>query len=255
MSRIFKSDYVQIGAPKPIKNSFAHIIKRAEPEHKDTPVEKSAEDIRAEKEHEANQIIDDAKEMYLRIIEEANYEARSITEKAQQEAQTVLAAAREEGFNEGYQSGFRKGLDDSQDIIEAAMEAKEYIEQRKSEIYEEAEEKIIELVLGISRKVIGDELKQNREAIFSVIKLALDKCAYKSRLILRVSEEDYDFVSENKDILIRLTEGLSELDIIKDISMQKGGCIVETTSGEINSSVDIQIKELEKAFNYVLRNE
>ncbi len=252
MSRIFKSDYVQMGAPKPIKNTYTQIIKKQEPEKN---LELTAEEIAITIEKQSGSIIDDAKEMYLRIIEEANFEARNIVDKAHQEAEIFVNTTREEGFNEGFQAGFQEGLNNASSIIEAAIEARAYLEYRKNEIYSEAEEQILRLVLDISKKVIGQELTQNNEVIISIIRLALEKCAYKSKLMLRVSAEDFEFVESNKEVIIRLTEGLNDLEVIKDISLSKGGCIIETQAGEINSSAEVQFRELEKAFYYVLRNE
>jgi flagellar biosynthesis/type III secretory pathway protein FliH len=41
---------------------------------------------------------------------------------------------------------------------------------------------------------------------------------------------------------------------VSDLSLPNGSCIIETPSGEVNSSVDVQIEEVEKIFNYLLRN-
>ncbi len=251
MSRVFKSDYIQIGTPKPIKNNITTIIKREPVEKR----EKTQEEVIKEAERDSAKIIKDAKEMYLKIIEEANHEAKNIKEKILIEAEAQSEVLRQEGYNEGYQAGFNQGLQDAQHIIEAALDIKDTLDSRLKEIYSEAEEQIMFIMLQVSRKIIGEELKQNKDAILSIIKQAIDKCAFKSKLILRVSLEDYDYVVENKNLIIKLTEGLSDLDILKDVSLQKGSCVVETPSGEINSSIEVQLRELEKAFIYALRNE
>jgi flagellar biosynthesis/type III secretory pathway protein FliH len=52
-----------------------------------------------------------------------------------------------------------------------------------------------------------------------------------------------------------LTQGINELEIICDKALQKGSCIVETPAGEVNSGLSVQMNEIERAFEYLLRNE
>jgi len=114
---------------------------------------------------------------------------------------------------------------------------------------------MVQLVLDIAKKVISDELTQNKEAILSLVKKALQKCAFKKMLVLKVSPLDFDFILENKGRICMMVEGISDIEIVSELSLDQGSCIIETPSGEINSSMDIQIKEIEKIFTYILRNE
>jgi flagellar assembly protein FliH len=240
-----------MGTPKPIKNTLTTIIKK-EPVIKTV---KSQEEIMQESEKQSSKIIEEAKEMYLKIIDEANCEAKNIKEKTQLEAENQAQLTRQSGYNEGYEAGFEKGLSEAGSIIEASSDIRDFLESRINLINSQAEEEIVAMILEIAKKVIGDELKQNKDAIFSVVKQAIEKSTFKSTLVLRVSEEDFENVTRNRDLILKLTEGLKELDIQKDLSLQSGSCIVETPSGDINSSVEVQLQEIKKAFIYVLRNE
>jgi flagellar assembly protein FliH len=248
LSRIFKSNYVKIGTPKHIKSStpVAKIIE--EPKPIDIP---QTEDL----EEEAANIVDDAKEMYLKIIEEANLEAQQIVDIANQERQKIHLNAAEQGSAEGYAAGFEQGLSQAESIIQQAAELKLQLDERNKRIYKEAENEIMELVLDISRKVLGEELTQNPDILISLINKALDKCTFKEKLSIRVSEQDYDYVNDNKDRIVMLTEGINDLEILCDRALKAGSCIVETQAGEIDSGITVQINEIEKAFEYLMRNE
>lgn len=249
MSRIFKSNYVKIGTPKPIKANMPPIVK---PEIHKAEDEASK---KAKEEEKANSIIEDAKELYLKIIEEANFEAKRIMEQAASEKEEKEAAAAEDGYREGYNSGYSEGINQAQTMINQAMEIKTQLDKRYGEILREAEGQIIELVLEIANKVIGQELTQNSEVVMSLIKQSIVKCTFKDKLTVRVSEEDYDYVNSNKEKIVMLTEGINDLEIYCDKALPKGGCIVETPSGEINAGINVQMKEIEKAFEYLIRNE
>jgi flagellar assembly protein FliH len=240
-----------MGTPKSIINIFKSDVKP------NAEAEEIIEEIGSEDDliEDANSIIKDAKQMYLKLIEEANSEAQSILETADAEAQNLKSAASEDGYKEGYDSGYVEGRNEAQTVIDEAVELREFLDIRKEEFYKEAEEQVVKLVLELARKVIGDELKQNNEAILSLVNQGLQKCAFKKKLILKISPQDSDFVLKNKDRICMMVEGISDIDIVTDLSLSQGSCIIETPSGEINSGIDVQIAEIEKIFYYLLRNE
>jgi flagellar assembly protein FliH len=251
LSKIYKSSCVSIGTPKPLVNVFKNQAKPVT--EAETVIEDQA--IRSDEGEDSNSIIEDAKQMYLKIIEEANSEAQAISSTAELESQKLMAAAREDGYREGHDSGYFEGSREAQSIIDEVSEIKKLLDERRESLYKEAEEQILQLILAISKKVIGDELKQNKESILSVVNQALQKCAFKKKLVLKISPHDSDLIKENKDKICMMVEGISDIDIVSDLSLSQGSCIVETPSGEINSSVDVQIKEIERIFTYLLRNE
>lgn len=239
---------MKIGIPKHIKSNTPVIRKIEEPKHIDVSQIKDLEE-------ESANIIEDAKKMYLRIIEEANLEAQKILETANREREEIHLNSAKKGNAEGYASGQAKGLNQAEAIIQQAAELKLKLDERSKSIYKEAEIEIMEMVLDIARKVIGEELTQNPDILVSLIKKALDKCAFKEKLSIRVSEHDYDYVNENKDRIVILTEGINDLEILCDKALKMGSCIVETQAGEINSGITVQLNEIEKAFEYLMRNE
>lgn len=248
MSRIFKSNYVKVGTPKHLKSNAPEIKKEETPKAFEVHQAQSLEE-------RANGIIEDAKQMYLRIIEEANQEAQKIKDTANQEKEAILEEAKEKGYNEGYIAGHDEGLNDAEAIIQQAGELKLMLGARTEQIYTEAETEIMEMVLDISKKVLGQNIAENPDFIISLIKKAFEKCAFKDKLTIRVSELDYKYVNDSKEKIIMLTEGINDLEIYCDKALQKGSCIVETPSGEINAGIEVQMNEIQKAFEYLMRNE
>ena len=254
MSKVYKSRNISIGIPKHLVHVFMN-------ESNEPNAEEECETIinddnnPVDEEEYANSIVEDAKQMYLKIIEEANSEARRILEAAEEEARSLLSSSREEGYKEGYESGYLEGKNEAQSIIDEASEIKAFIDKRRESLYKEAEEQIVNLVLSISKKVLGQELSQNRETLLSLVNQALQKCTFKNKLVLKISPFDFDFIKENKYRICKMVEGISDIDIVSDLSLPKGSCIVETPSGEVNSSIEVQFNEIKKVFTYLLRNE
>ena len=248
MSKIYKSSNIHIGAPKPIKNIF---LIETKPKPKDDESENAVSSPEDEAKAMAESIIEEAKQMYLQIIDEANNEAKKTIDDAFSDADNI----RTEAYESGFKSGHQDANENMQGIIEQASDLRDFLDRRKEELLKELEVQIIDLIVDSTKKIIGNELLQNQNAIFSLIKQALSKCAIKNKMTIRVSENDFEKTVAGKESIMRVIEGLSDLEIVKDLSLNTGGCIIETASGEINASTDVQIKELEKAFLFTLRNE
>lgn len=249
MSRIFKSNYVKIGTPKHIKSNTPPVVAKKE----EKPVIEETPGLSAEE--QADNIIEDAKEMYLKIVEEANAEAQRILDYAQNEKEAIHANAYEEGYREGLNNGYSDGMSQAENMIQEAADIKNSLDERSNQMYRAAELELMTMVLDIAQKVIGEELKLNPEVVISLIKQALAKTAFKSKLAIRVAEQDYEYVNNNKDRIVMLTEGINDLEICCDKALPKGSCIVETESGEINAGVSVQMNELQRAFENLMRNE
>lgn len=204
---------------------------------------------------EYDRIIKEAREMYASIIEEANEEAKRIIEEKYDEIEKLKKIELEEAYKAGFNKGYEEAKEITSDIIKEAQSIKKALEDRQDSIYREAEEEIIELILDSVKKIIGDEIQQNKDIIISQIKIALEKCTYRDKVAIKVSSEDYPNVLVKKHIIESLVEGISELEIIEDKFLKKGDCIVDTPSGEVNSSIELQLEQLQKAFYFALRNE
>jgi len=245
--KVYKAEKVNLGKPKPIK----HIeIKQVETSVHNNDIllnEKNKDEI-------AKDIIEQAKILYADIIDEANAEAIKIIQNANTDIEKSKNKELQRAYQEGLEKGYKEGRFEAESIINQAKAIKTFLEQRKNEILKEAEEEVIKLVLEITRKLIGQELKQNNEVIINLIKQALAKSAYKEKLTIKVSTEDYINVLENKEIIESLVEGISGIEIIEDKFLEKGDCIVDTPGGQINTGMQLQIKELEEAFLYVLKD-
>jgi flagellar assembly protein FliH len=98
------------------------------------------------------------------------------------------------------------------------------------------------------------ELSNNRDTIVSLIRNSLLGSMLSGEITVRVSPDDYEYVQKNRE---RLLDGIgnAELTIKKDSTLNKGGCIVETEYGTVDSSVETQLKAVEDIFKELLGKE
>lgn len=247
-NKVFKNYQVSIGNPFRISTPFHfNTVKTAEiiDSNEDEKVCRlSAAD--------AEDIIEQARKEAELIIKEAQYEASRILENAQSELEQIRRAAEDEARRRGYEDGLRESKKQYEDLLREAQLIKESARVEYGKVISGIESDAVELVLDIARRVIGMELSSNRENVLHLVRQALDKCTNREKIILKVSSGDYEYVLENKERLLSMVEGISELEIKRDCSLKTGSCLVETQYGSIDAGAETKLKKIEEAFRQAL---
>jgi len=196
-------------------------------------------------------IIARAREEAELIIKEAELEAERIIKNAIKKAEQERAAIEERASQKGYEDGIAKAEKMYKDLLQEAEFIREHAKTEYNEILRGMEADIIDMILDISVKVVGAEIRQNRDSIVYLVKQAFEKCANKDNVVLKVSPEDYGFLAENKELLLSEVEGLEEYEIKKDFSLKQGSCIIETSFGAIDGSAHTKLGKIEEAFRQI----
>ena len=208
------------------------------------------------------------------IIRSARAEGAEIISNAEAEADRIIDASRREtdmyfkGLNEknlaeaeelrgqAYLEGRREGMDEGkaeyESLIEEAARIRDEAEKEYSRLLEGAEGDALELVLSIAKKVIGGEITANRENLIFLIKDAFSHCTNKESVVLKVSSEDFEYISGRRDDLLSMSDGVDALEIKRDLSLAPGSCFIETPFGSLDAGVSTRLSRIEDAFYRVL---
>ncbi|TYQ13158.1 UNVERIFIED_CONTAM: flagellar assembly protein FliH [Acetivibrio alkalicellulosi] len=242
-NKVFKSNQINVGIPVQIRTPINfHTIKKIEQPQMDN------EDLINEQKERADRIIDDAKELAEDIIKEAELEAVKLIEAAQREGDKLMASIEEEARSKGFEKGYNEAKKQYEDLLQEAESTKEHASLEYREIIEGIERDIVDIILDVAKKVIGEEITLNKENILELIRQGVEKCSNKEHITIKVSPQDYDFVIENRDKIYTLAEGIGKLDIKKDLSLKTGACIIETPYGIVDSGVGTKLDKIEEAF-------
>jgi len=238
-SNVYKKYQVNMGNPYPVKP------KKTAPAMVNREVEVTAAEPQED-------LLESTRQQAEQILQKAMREADALLNEAQDKIALHMQEVEQKAKEEGYRNGERLAQKHYQNLIQEA----EAIRKQSEEIYQNTvyslEGQMVDTILEIGRKVIGIEITQNREVILSLIRKTLLATSPSGEIIITVSPEDYDTVMENKE---RLTEGVKnirDLVVKKDKSLQRGGCIVETGFGSVDSSVETQLKAIEDTFRDIL---
>ncbi|MDX9858159.1 MAG: FliH/SctL family protein [candidate division Zixibacteria bacterium] len=160
--------------------------------------------------------------------------------------QRELQRARKEGFAEGHKRGYREGLELGRDearkvlaTFDAAI--KDTVSQRES-ILQEAKQKILELVVQISRKVTFEAIDIDRESTAQLIAGVIDTLVDRSKLKIKVHPDHLPVVEQNIDRFLVNSTAIKELTIEPDPRVRFGGCFIETPNGDVDARLESQFE-------------
>jgi len=229
------------------------MVPKISPQIEEEAYNEAAAALDPEKELEISQdIIHKAKEEAAQLIREAEIEAENLLKKAREEIQTLREEAERTGWEEGYRKGEEQAQQDYRNLLSEAQEIKNKCREDYEKTMASLEADVVELVLDIASKVVGDEIRNNKEAILNIIRNTINACTNRENIILKVSEEDYDYVVNNRDRIISMVGGIEALDIKKDKTLDKGACIVETGFGSVDGSCSTLLEDIKNAFYDIL---
>ncbi len=154
--------------------------------------------------------------------------------------------------NEAFNAGLTEGKELAErgliNVFKALRASSETIHNLRDKIFRESEDEIINLVMLVSRKVIIREITQDRTILAEVVKNALAGLSAREEITVRIHPDDYVLVTSGREKLLH-DELLNERLLLKpDPSVATGFCLVDTSMGTIDASLDGQMDQIFRSF-------
>jgi len=208
-------------------------------------------DILAKARGEHVRILDQAESEAARLIHEAAVAADTMKQEAAEESNRLREEILETAQKQGYADGFGKGDEEHKRVVAEAERLRAETLKERERTYAAIEPDMIALMLGITKKILGDAADINPQVISNLIRQGLAEATLTGTLTLRVSKEDYETVMADKEQLVAIAEG-SHIEIVRDISLAKSDCIIETAYGNIDCSLDRQFESFAQHIRYIM---
>ena len=229
--------------------------------HADHIVSEDEEETALEPHEQFNleEVLDDAKRQADEIINSAQDEHDRVVKDAYDNAMEIMENSKSEGFSkgykEGYDQGYQKGYGASEVLIDEANELKHNATLHYEQIIQNSEGQLMDLVMEITQKVLEKEIDDDDEIIFNLVKKGLSRLTQTEILKIRVSDADYINLVSMKKRILPLLDKVGDVQIVQDDNMNKGDCIMETDSGNIDSGIQTQLDYIKTAFEALLQSE
>lgn len=168
-------------------------------------------------------------------------------EQAQLEIDQMKAKAFEEANEQGYQEGYRKGLDSVQELQKQCEDERLQQEQEYQKKLEETEPLMVDTLCDVYSHIFKVEAKEHKELVLKLLQDTLLKVDGTGSIIVHVAKEDYAYVQEQKAALLEEAGMQSgSVEIVSDAALARAQCMIETEGGVYDCSLDTELAELKR---------
>ncbi len=158
---------------------------------------------------------------------------------------------------EAYENGFAQGEKDGLELGEAKAEKLtknletllEEMGQLKSRLAKQYEKDVLDLVYAVAQKIIQTQLKFSESAVRDTIRSALALTAERRNIILKINPDDFEYVEKIRPELFREQPNLKSLTVMPDNAIGRGGCVLETPSGDVDATIETQLARIYQSLN------
>ncbi|WP_409305422.1 flagellar assembly protein FliH [Peribacillus sp. SCS-155] len=212
--------------------------------------------------------------IHQNILEEASAKAQEILAQAREQAEQILSniamekqhweesgrqemyeQAREQGFAEGWNTGSQKGYDEMTAHISEAREIVGAAKADYQKYIEVSEKTILELGIKVSQRILGKQLEVSEEAFLSLVRQAIREARDHREIQLHISPVHYRFILAQKEELLSVFPKDTDFYIYPDADLSEGSCIIESSHGRIDASVDSQLDHIKQKLLELLEGE
>ncbi|NLZ80524.1 MAG: hypothetical protein GX913_01765 [Clostridiales bacterium] len=190
------------------------------------------------------EIINNSKEEAERILEEAKANASAIIEEAKIRGEILSHEIAERSKKEGFQEGLRNGAVETEKLKHQLDEEKTKQDAEHKRQLELLEPELVKVILEVFSKVFHVTLEDKEDMIQYLVTNAVAHIENSYEFIIRVSKEDYPILKKSKEKIFEEIPQISTLEIIKDSSLKKNQCLIETDGGVFDCSIDTQLEKL-----------
>lgn len=153
-----------------------------------------------------------------------------------------VRASKEAAYREGETVGRTQASTQVQPMLDQLARSIQDITTLRHKLRAQSEGDLLKLALAIAKKVLHREITADPEALAGLIRVALEKVRVQEIVRVRANAQQQNAIQQ----LVARISGGAQIQVVADSALPPGGVVVETTRGEFDGSVDVQLKEIEK---------
>lgn len=159
---------------------------------------------------------------------------RNLISRAREEADAIKEAAAKEGYQEGLAS--------AKEDIEQVKYALSSFLNAKQEVYDNIAPDILEISLDIAKKIIKKESVEHPEIILENIKDIMKGLSKEeAKITLKVNPSQASMLKQEVPEISNSLGLEAKIIIVSDDSITEGGCLMTTTNGVIDATIESQL--------------
>jgi flagellar biosynthesis/type III secretory pathway protein FliH len=197
---------------------------KREPPARNNPKQPNPEDLIAQAERKAGQIVHDAEKQADRI--------------------------REEAHKQGYSEGLLKTQDEAREQLQLSSRMIDslvaQIKTQESQLMQMLTPRLANLATELAQKILHREIEKDPSVVTLQAQEAINRILEREKLIIRVNPADEELMKNHKPALMKMFDGIDKIEVVGDPKVERGGCIVETHLVKVDAQPSSQLEAAKK---------
>ncbi len=184
------------------------------------------------------------------ILEKARRQAEEIILSAQAGADDALLQAQseiDEQKKEGYQQGRTEARAELEQTLAATRKMSEEVQAWRDELVSQGEEILVEMLKDISKKMFGEGVKLDPEALRAHLNQVMENARGLGVLKIFLNPNDAKLLDPSWGEQQMLSLG-EQVKIVPSSNIIRGGCLIKGNIGTVDGRVETQLESILKTF-------
>jgi flagellar assembly protein FliH len=132
------------------------------------------------------------------------------------------------------------------EALQRVAHAVEVLRLQADRLAEQARADALEIGFFVARRVLQAELSTSPDALFSLVRSALQRAGESRKIQVRVHPQDAETLAP---ALAKGALGVSTatMEIVRDATLSPGDCVIDTDFGKVDGRLDTRLDELHRA--------
>ena len=154
----------------------------------------------------------------------------------------------EDAFQAGVAEGLKQAEADFGSGTKALSQACEFLTGIRETILKNSKNEMIELVIALSEKIIRHSVTEQNQTILDTVEEAILQAVKSSEFYIYLHPDDMAIIQERSSELISRINGLENIVVKTDPSIEQGGCKIESDNCTVDATL---LSQLEIIHNHI----
>ncbi|MGI6657765.1 MAG: FliH/SctL family protein [Desulfobulbus sp.] len=160
-----------------------------------------------------------------------------------------LEALRKEAYAQGMADQAERMQTELGQAVQALHDACQKLDEQRQLIVQQSRGDLVNLVMTLTRKVVGMELATPRTTIVATLKAALEQAIGCEEYYVVLHPDDLALAEQSAPELIDAIRGLERIIFRTDDTITPGGCLLESEQGSVDATIEGQLASMETLFD------
>ena len=174
-------------------------------------------------------------------------------DKAKKQVTDLKSFAKKEGYDSGYEEGFKKGeaaaREEFNPFLETVQGLISDLSGFRKDMYDQLEREMVKMVVDLAKKVIHFEFSTRDDAVQEMIRLAVQSVLDRESMTIKINPADKGYAESFRPELHHLFSEIKNITFEAHTGVDRGGCVVETNFGVVDARIDKLGEQMDRILN------